>query len=220
MRFGSRNAWSFGLVVLSFAMTAVLYSRLPDSIPVHWDASGQADGFASKPWGPFTLPFTMTGAYLLLILLPWISPKGFRIDPFRRTYEIVQVAILAFLLLITVVGLLAAMGLEAAMDRVLPVGTGLLLMVMGNFMGKVTKNFFFGIRTPWTLASDEVWLRTHRLGGKLFVLAGIVLLLSGLVGWAGAVLLPTIIVAGGVPAIYSFLVYRRLEGIGKDASHQ
>lgn len=211
MRFGSRNAWSFGLVVLSFAMTAVLYSRLPDSMPVHWDANGQANGFASKPWGPFILPCTMAGAYLLFLLLPWISPKGFGIDPFRRTYETVQVAILAFFFLITVVGLLAAMGMQTSMDRVLPVGTGLLLVVMGNFMGKVTKNFFFGIRTPWTLANDEVWLRTHRLGGKLFVLAGIVLLVSGLAGWAGATLLPTILVAAGVPAIYSFLVYRRLE---------
>lgn len=220
MRVGSRNAWSFGLVVLSFALTGVLYSRLPDAVPVHWDASGQADGFASKPWGPFALPLTMAGTYLVLLLLPWISPKGFRIDPFRRTYEIVQVSILGFLFLLTGVSLLAAMGLEASMDRVLPAGAGLLIIVMGNFMGKVRKNFFFGIRTPWTLASDEVWLRTHRLGGKLFVLAGVVLLLSGLAGRAEATLLPSVIVAGVIPAIYSFVIYRRLEGVGKDASNQ
>ena len=102
--------------------------------------------------------------------------------------------------------------MPVAMDRAMHAGTGLLFVVLGNFMGKLTKNFFVGIRTPWTLASDEVWLRTHRLGGKLFVLAGVALFIAGLLGGGTVPLLVAVAVAGGIPVVYSYLLYRRIEG--------
>ena len=98
------------------------------------------------------------------------------------------------------------------MERAIPAGVGLLLVVLGNFMGKLTKNFFVGIRTPWTLASDEVWLRTHRLGGKLFVLAGAGLFVAGLSGAGHVAILLAVVVAAGIPVAYSYVVYRKLEG--------
>jgi len=83
-------------------------------------------------------------------------------------------------------------------------------VVLGNFLGKVTKNFFVGIRTPWTLASDEVWLRTHRLAGKLAVLSGLGLIVCGLIGAGGPIAsLAAAGLVGGVPAVYSYLLYRR-----------
>jgi uncharacterized membrane protein len=224
MKFSRTNLLSLGLVVLSFALAAALYPRLPESVPTHWNAAGEADGFTPKPWGPFVLPLVIVGVYVLLVVLPRISPRGYRMGRFQGVFEIMQAAILAFLFLVNVLVLLAGIGAPIAMDRAIHAGTGLLFVVLGNFMGKVTKNFFVGIRTPWTLASDEVWLRTHRLGGKLFVLAGIGVFVSGLLGGGVIPLLAAVAVAAGVPVVYSYVIYRRIEGFktgspGHDTSH-
>jgi uncharacterized membrane protein len=199
-------------------MAGALYGRLPDSVPTHWNASGRADGFIAKPWGPFVLPLVTAGAYLLLLLVPRISPRGFRVERFRRVFEIIQVAIVAFLFLVTMLVMLAGAGVPIPMARAVVVSTGLLLIVLGNFMGKVTRNFFVGIRTPWTLASEEVWLRTHRLGGKLFVAAGAAIVVSGLLGGGVIPVIAAVAAAAGIPIVYSYLVYRRIDGAEKGSA--
>lgn len=199
-------------VLLAFGAAAALYGRLPESVPTHWNASGVADGFTPKPWGAFLLPLTMLGTWLMLQILPRISPRGFRFERFRGAWEIMLAAIMGFLFLVTVLALLAGTGAPLPMDRAIEAATGLLFVVVGNFMGKVTKNFFVGVRTPWTLANDEVWLRTNRLAGKLFVLAGIAIFVSGLVGGGVPVLVGALIVAAGIPAVYSYVIYRRIVG--------
>jgi uncharacterized membrane protein len=202
---------SLVLVALGFAIAIALYDRLPDLIPTHWNSAGRPS-FTAKPIGPFVLPLTTAGVYLLLLVIPHISPRGYRVDGFLRVFAIVQLAIVAFLFFLTLVGLFSAAGLPLDVERSLHAGLGLLLVILGNFMGKLTKNFFIGIRTPWTLASDEVWLRTHRLGGKLFVLAGLALLLAALVGGSGGYTsLCIILVAVAIPAVYSYVIYRRVE---------
>ena len=217
MRVNRTSLLSFGFVVLSFILTAVFYSRLPAAVPTHWNLSGQADGFTSKPWGPFVLPLVTAGVLLLFLAIPRISPRGFRTERFARVLEIIQAATMGFFFLATVLALVAGVGGPVPMHRAIPAATGVLLAVIGNFMGKLTKNFFVGIRTPWTLASDEVWARTHRLGGRLFVLAGAVVLVSALLGGGWAPPLAALVIAAGVPVIYSYVIYRRLEGF-KDRS--
>jgi uncharacterized membrane protein len=212
MKINRTDALNLGLVILAFVVAGALYGRLPDVVPIHWNAKGVANGFAPKSWGALLMPGTMAGVYLLLLVVPRISPRGFTVERFQRVFEIFQTTILAFLLLMTVLVLLAGVGLKVPMDRTIYAAVGLLFVVLGNFMGKVTRNFFVGIRTPWTLASDEVWLRTHRLGGKLFVLAGIGLCASGLLGGGPIPLLAAIAVAGVVPVVYSYFLYRHLEG--------
>lgn len=212
MKITRTNLLSMALVAAAFIVTAVLYDRLPESVPTHWNARGVADGFTPKPWGPFLLPLTMLGVFALLFVLPHISPRGYRMERFKGVFEILQAAILAFLFLVTLLALLAGIGAPVPMTRAIYAATGLLFVVLGNFMGKVTKNFFVGIRTPWTLASDEVWLRTHRLGGKLFVLAGLGLLVSGLVGGGTVAVLLAVAVAAVIPVVYSYVLYRRIEG--------
>jgi uncharacterized membrane protein len=202
------------LIVASFALTAALYSRLPAMVPTHWNARGQADGFTAKPLGAFLMPMVMLGTYLVLSVIPRISPRGFRVERFQRVFEILRSAILAFLFLINVLTLLAGVGVPVPMDRAIFGGVGLLFVVIGNFMGKLTRNFFVGIRTPWTLASEEVWLRTHRLGGKLMVIAGVLIAVSGLFGGGVIPLLVGVGLAAVVPIVYSYVIYRRIEGHG------
>ncbi|TQF17532.1 SdpI family protein [Myxococcus llanfairpwllgwyngyllgogerychwyrndrobwllllantysiliogogogochensis] len=217
MRISRANVLSLGLVIASFVMAAVLYSRLPEAIPTHWNARGVVDGHTPKPWGPFVLPLMMAGIYLLLVVLPRISPKGYRMERFQGVFEFVLATTLAFLFLMNALLLLAGIGTAVPMERVVPAATGLLFVLLGNVMGKLTKNFFVGIRTPWTLASDEVWLRTHRLGGRLFVLAGIVIFVSGLLGAGPNPVLVAVSIACIIPVIYSYVLYRRIEG-GKGRS--
>jgi uncharacterized membrane protein len=213
------NLLNLALVVGSFAAVAVLYRSLPDPVPVHWDARGQVNGFMPKPWGALVLPLVTLGTYLLLSILPRISPHGFRFDRFRGTYQIIRTAILAFLFFGTLLALLAAAGVGVSVARAVPFGVGVLFVVLGNVLGKVTKNFFVGIRTPWTLASDEVWLRTHRLGGRVFVVAGLAMAVTALVGGGPAPMLVVSLAAPLIPVVYSYVIYRRLEGPTGHAPH-
>ena len=202
------------LILVAAAFAAVLYPRLPDPVPTHWDASGVANGFTPKPWGVFLLPLMMVAVALLLALLPRISPRGFALSPFARVYDILQTVVLAFFVFVNGVTLLAAAGAQLSLERWIFAGVGLLLAIIGNFFGKVTKNFFVGVRTPWTLASDEVWLRTHRLAGKLFVAAGLAVFVMGCAGAPVLLLTAPILAAAIVSVVSSFVFYRRIEGFG------
>jgi uncharacterized membrane protein len=93
MRISRTNLLSLGLVIVSFAMTAALYSKLPQLVPTHWNARGVVDGFMPKPWGPFILPLVMLGVYLLLMVIPRISPRGYRVERFQSVFEIIQATI-------------------------------------------------------------------------------------------------------------------------------
>jgi uncharacterized membrane protein len=124
---------------------------------------------------------------------------------------LVRTTLVGFLFLVTVLVLLAGLGVPVPMHRLVPIGLGALLMAVGNVFSKLQKNFFIGIRTPWTLTNDEVWLRTHRLGARLFVVAGLAVIVSTLLGGGPAVLMFCVVSAALVPVAYSFVLSRRLE---------
>jgi uncharacterized membrane protein len=117
------------------------------------------------------------------------------------------------MLFIEILVLQAARDWNPLSPRPILVGVGFLIAVVGNFLGKMTRNFFAGIRTPWTLASEEVWHRTHRLAGKLFVLAGLVVAVAGVAGVPGWPLLAVPGVAALIAVVYSYVVYKRIEGL-------
>lgn len=213
------HAFSSSLVLASFAVPAALYGRLPEAIPTHWNLQGQVDGYSPKPWGPFLLPFSMVGIYALLWAAQRMSPKGYRIEAFQGSFEVIRAALLALLAFCNVLVLMAATGAQLPIERVVPASMGLFFCVLGNWMSKFRKNFFLGIRTPWTLASDEVWLRTHRLAGRLFVATGLLLLLFAPFGASPALMLIALGIASTLPILYSYLVYRRIEGFKDSAPH-
>jgi len=180
-------------------------------MPSHWDLQGHVNGSMPKPWGAFFGPLMTLVLWLFLGLLPRISPRGFTVD-FPRAYDAIRTAVVALMAGVSIVIPLQAAGSHIDMSRVILAGTGILLAVIGNFLSKTTRNFWVGIRTPWTLASDEVWLRTHRLGAKMFVIGGIVVAICGLVGAPMPVWLIAVLVPGLVPIVYSYVIYRRIEG--------
>ena len=204
-----------GFVVLAgFVLAAAMYRVLPDPMPSHFGMDGRPDDFLPKFWGVFLFPLVMLATTLLLAVLPKISPRGFEMERFAGTWKILRLTMLGFLLLIEILVLDAARSGRPLSNRVVIGAVGLLFVIIGNFLGKVTRNFFAGIRTPWTLANEEVWLRTHRLAGKLFVAAGLLIAASGFLTFTPMLLIGMAVAIGGaaiIPVVYSYFVYRKLE---------
>ncbi len=193
------------------AAAAALYDRLPGAIPTHWGLDGRANGWVAKPWGPFVYPLMAAGMAALGWLLPVLSPRGFGVSPFARAFDLIVLALVAIPAVLMAFVIAQAFGVPTAGFRLAPALIGLVLVAIGNVMGKTTRNFFIGVRTPWTLTSPEVWSRTHRLAGRLFVAAGLVFILGAAVGLAPRLMLAVVVAAALVPVAYSYWLYRRLE---------
>ncbi|HVT03500.1 MAG TPA: SdpI family protein [Thermoanaerobaculia bacterium] len=208
----SRRFHIVGLLLLAaaFILSVALYNRLPDPLPTHWDIGGEANGFTPKPWGPFLSPLLIGFIYVLFAVLPRISPREFPLDRFGNAYDTMGIATMAFIFIVSTFSLLQALSLGINFGRVVVSCLGVFLAILGNYMGKVTPNFFVGIRTPWTLSNTEVWLRTHRLAGKLTVAAGLTVAILGAIGVGASWVLPAILIAVLIPVIYSYVIYRRL----------
>ena len=205
-----------GLILAIFVAAAWLYPQLPESVPSHWNAQGEIDGYMAKPWGVFLMPLITLAIYLMFFALPLISPHGFRMEKFTNVVRVFQTVMVLFMSLVTVTALLAARGDAVPVSNITLGAVGMLLVVLGNYMGKVRKNFFIGIRTPWTLASDEVWARTHRLGGWTFSIAGLLMMITSFTGANVEILVWICAGAALIPVLYSFILYRKLEGLGPD----
>lgn len=206
------------LLLIAAVIGAASYGYLPEQVPAHWNAEGQVDGWMEKQKAVVMFPTIMLVMFLLFQVIGLISPKGFRLDRFGNVVGILQNTMLGFLLLVYAAQLAAGLGLPDVMAKAVLIGNGLMFVVIGNYLGKTRKNFFIGIRTPWTLASEEVWYKTHRLGGWLFVLAGVFMLLLAPFNVSFMLVLVPVIFAALVPVFYSLYLYHRLEGLGSGNS--
>ncbi|HTU71514.1 MAG TPA: SdpI family protein [Candidatus Baltobacteraceae bacterium] len=216
-----KKALLFGLVLalISVGLSAWSYPHAPALIPTHWDAAGHANGYMPKLWGLSVQPALLIGLCVLMLALPKISPTGFRFGQSTDVLNLIVVAVMVVEFVVGVAVVRASVGMAAPSSGFVLVLVGSLFVIIGNYMGKVRKNFFLGIRTPWTLASDEVWLRTNRLAGWLFVLGGIVFIVSGVVsGNSTGVLIGVVSAIVAVPIVYSYVVYKRIEGFEANGS--
>ena len=197
--------------VLTAALVAAwLYPRLPARLPVHWDLQGHVNGYMPRFWGAAFPALMIFALAMVTALLPLISPRRFGITPFMSAYGIVMLGVQGVVLVVGLCTLLDGAGYALPMPTIAMLSVGVLLMVIGNYMGKLRRNFFIGIRTPWTLASDAVWERTHRLGGWLFMLAGLVMVVGVIAGAPLWLSWGAIAAAVLIPCVYSFRIYRRL----------
>jgi uncharacterized membrane protein len=204
------------MVVLSFAVSIYFYSALPDSMASHWGINGQVNGYMPKLLGAFLMPVILAAMAILFFAIPRIDPLRANIDKFRGHYYGFIVVICAFMLLLHLQVLLWSLGLRISPSSTLPLAMGALFYYMGVLVENAKRNWFIGIRTPWTLSSDSVWDKTHKLGGKLFKVAGIIALLGVLSPpfsfWL--VIVPVISVAF-YTMLYSYLEYSKEKRLGK-----
>ena len=203
------------LLSLPILCTLALWSRLPAEIPIHWNWRGEVDRYASKL--QFLLYQGGVGALLFVTFtyLPQLDPRRKNYERFGRAYGMLAVAIAGFLSGVGLVAIAVALGYPVSMERLLPVGVSFLFAVIGNYLTTVKPNYFVGIRTPWTLESEYVWRKTHRLGGRLWFYGGLLLAVLCLFleqAAVFAVLLAGVAVLALVPVVYSYWLYREGEG--------
>ncbi len=208
------RAFWIAAVVIGFgtlAASAALYPGLPARIPIHWNIRGEVDGYGSRTFGAFFFPGVILAMIGLLALLPKLSPRSMPIGPFRETYAYIAFLVTALFAYIHGLALSAAMGHAPDFARAILGGLYLFFALMGNVLGKVTRNPWVGIRVPWTLASDRVWNATHRLGAWMFVASGLVGLVLVAVGTPLAYTpIPLAAAAVVVPVVYSWLLSPKL----------
>jgi uncharacterized membrane protein len=203
------------LVLLAFLISAFAYPRVPERVASHWNARGEVNDTMGRFWGVFFLPLMLAGLVLLLMFVPSIDPLKANIAQFRRYYDLFILVFALFMLLIHLQVILWNLGIKISPNLVLPIGIGLLFFYLGTMMRQVKRNFFIGIRTPWTLSSDVVWGKTHQLGGRLFQAAGVIALVGAfLPSYAWLFILAPALLVSLVATAYSYVLYRKLEREG------
>jgi uncharacterized membrane protein len=157
------------------------------------------------------MPVFLLGTYALTRVLPRIDPRGSNYAKFGGAFDAIVVSIMLFMLGMHIIILRAALGYPVAMQRVVPAGVGVLLVVIGNLLPRARPNWFVGIRTPWTLSSDRVWEKTHRVGGQVFVAGGILIVLAAFVmqRWAHVTLIAVVLICVATVLVYSYLEWKR-----------
>jgi immunity protein, SdpI family len=193
-----------------FAAALVVWSRVPDSVPVHFGISGAADRYGGKPEGLLAVPVVALGVLVLGRLLPRVDPLRARYAEFATAYALSLLAIELCLGLTYATILAVMLGVPINPGTVIGPTVGVLLGVIGLVLDQVRPNWFFGIRTPWTLSSERSWTATHRAGRWVFLLMGALFVLAGLVQSLWLVYLAIATCLGGMLGlvIYSFLVWR------------
>ncbi|MDD5624003.1 MAG: SdpI family protein [Candidatus Peribacteraceae bacterium] len=195
-----------------FLAAALLYRVLPEQIPTHWNFMGQVDQYSGKVFGTFLLPSVALVLSLLFPLFQRIDPKRENYAAFAHAWEVFQLALVGFMAYIFAVQMYTSLHPEASVlvGRFVMFGIGVLLILMGNYMGKIRQNFFVGLRTPWTIADPEVWGKSQRFGGWCFVLGGLAIIVVSILWVAVPALLISIFVfVVFLPMVYSYMLFRR-----------
>ena len=198
------------LILISFGIGVYLYPQLPERMASHWNVAGEVDGYMSKFWGVFLPPIMSVGLFLLFLILPKIDPLRKNFVGFKKYYNTFVTFIIAFLFFIYALIIVWNMGVVFNMTQFIIPVIGMLLFYIGTILEHMKRNWFVGIRTPWTLSSDLVWDKTHKLGSRLFKIVGITVFCSVFFPqyllWF--VLVPTILMVL-LLFVYSYLEYQK-----------
>lgn len=207
--------WTLLVMLIHFMVLGYFAYSLPSDaqVPMHWNINNEIDSYSSKTSGLlFGLGMSL-GMFLLMYLMPLYSPWYRKYEKrFERILPALTTVLVLFLALINVYSLYLAQSKIVPEIQFILILIGLLFIFLGNLMPKTPRNFFIGIKTPWTLANDDVWQRTHRVGGKLFVLSGIIMILKGLIlphnyafqQISGVIAMLILL----FPLLYSFVIYK------------
>ena len=201
------------VTLLPILLGVILWEKLPDSIATHWGADGQADGWSNKAFAVFGLPCILAAIHLFSVCIMLNDPKRKNIHKKPLTLVFWIVPVVSFVA--NGFTYMAALGSDIDITLIISILVGVLCIMLGNYMPKLQQNYTVGIKLPWTLNSAENWNRTHRLGGKLFIVGGVLIAVSGFLSpflgeTAGIVImLGIILLCTLVPAGYSFWLFKR-----------
>lgn len=199
------------LLIISLAIAIYFYPSLPQRIPSHWNAAGEVDDYASKFVGVF-LPVIILILFLLLyIILPRIDPLRANIEKFRKYFDGFIILFFLFIIFLQLFIILWAKGTHLKPYIVFPVGLGILFFYIGILLPKAKRNWFIGIRTPWTMTDDRVWDSTHKLGGIGFKVVGIISVVGALFGkYAFLLVIVPVVILSILLIVYSYFDYKKV----------
>jgi len=212
----SINWYIIALILCLNVFSAVIYPSLPEMVPSHWNISGEVDGYIPKIAHVIGLPTLTLVVYLLMALAPFADPKPESYRKFSGVFEgfrIIMVFVLASLYVATSI---VALGYNLPVGKIAMVIIGVMLVYTGNYFGKIRHNFTFGIKTPWTLANEEVWNKTHRVSGPLWVTAGIIWMISVVLPERAAFIidLSVLLAVSLYGVVYSYILFKKLNPPG------
>ena len=184
----------------------ILWDKLPEQVPIHWDANGNVDGYSTKIQAVFAMP-------LVLLAFHWICVLGTSLDPKKqnisdKTFTLVLWIIPVISLLCNSMVYATALGHKVSVEIIMPLFMGALFVIIGNYLPKCKQSYTMGIKLPWTLDDEENWNKTHRMAGFLWVIGGIIIMATAFLGafwFFFVVLIPMVF----VPFIYSYLLYKK-----------
>lgn len=201
------------LSLIVLLVNIIAYPVLPEKVPVHWGLNGEPNRY-----GPKLESFALGALPLILVfflnILPSIDPKKESYKIHTKAYSILILISVIFVSGIDLISLGSILGFNVKVSIFLPIFLGLFFIIMGNYITQIRPNYFVGIRTPWTLSSEHVWRKTHRFGGYVFIVIGLVTLFSILIGSMGMeIFLGALIIGAGAIFLYSYLIF--IKGTGK-----
>jgi len=209
----TRLTISITIVLLAVFLVVGLaaWKFLPDPMASHWNVNDQVDNTMPKFWGVFLMPILAVGMFVLFLVIPHIDPLKANIAQFRQAFNLFIVLILLFLGYIWILSIAWNLGYtNFRMSSAMLPALGILFLFIGWLFRRAKRNFFIGIRTPWTLSSETVWDKTHQLGSILFMISGILALIGSLFGknaiWF--VMLP-LLGSALFLVVYSYVLYQR-----------
>lgn len=198
------------IIIISFLIGAYFYQQLPDAFASHWNMTGEVDSYVPKSWGLFTLPIIMALLLLLVVLIPRIDPLRANLEKFRKYYDTFIVIVVLFFFYLYLLIILWNAGVTFNFMQLISPGFAVLLYYSGVITENAKRNWFIGIQTPWTMSSERVWNKTHKLCGKLFKAAGVISLLGIFFpSYTIFILAIPVILIAVYSVIYSYLEYQK-----------
>ncbi len=209
----SINVSTYAIMAIPFIYLAIVWNNIPETIATHFNASGEADDFGSKNMLIYLTLILVGVPFLLLKIAPAIDPKK-RFEQMGDSYEKIQFFLMAFMSALSIFFIHTAVVGGNSNNSLLFALMGLFFMAIGNYLPTMKPNYFVGIRTPWTLESETNWRKTHRLGGKLFMVGGLIITMSSLLlnneNALIVMMVITILMSFGLIG-FSYLEYRKTE---------
>jgi uncharacterized membrane protein len=202
---------AYFITALTFIATAIIYPKLPNKIPMHWNINGAIDRYGAR-WQAYLLPIILLVFIVIMKVAPKIDPKKENYKSFQKYYDVFIIAFTILFAILQVITLKASFDpTSVSMNTIMPMLIGLFFAVIGILLPKFDHNYFVGVKTPWTLADPENWKTTHKFAGPLWVIGGLLITLTSIIlpSISFMITMVIIFVIAIVPIVYSYLLYRK-----------
>ena len=210
-----KNDWLIWIfLIIPFVFIAIYWNQFPDKIPTHFNFDGEPDDYSDKVQGLLLLPIINLLMYFIFILLPLIDPSRKNYGLFQDKFKIIRIVLHLFFAFVFFLMAIYALGYQFNMSLLIIYGVLILFLIIGNYLGNVRHNYFIGIRTPWTLANEDVWAKTHRLAAKIWVGATLITMValpffSSKIGeFIFLAYMAAIVI---VPIVYSYVLFKKIK---------